>query len=271
MKTTILFLLALIWACPSQAGVGDRDFFEMIERGDIEGVRAALAEGRNIDAVDDFSGTTPLMRAVIEEQAEIVELLISAGADVNALSSNGLAPLERSVMFRRPGEGTKIPELLIGAGSDLEVRGDEHTGSTLLFYPAGTGDPLAAALLLKAGARSAADGKGLTPLHAATGFPYAIEIEGRNTGTFAERAERASPGADFAATLKILTEAGADIDAVCGELAEPNMPQGLRELLEPFSGKTPLDFARLLGNAEAAAFLESLGAKAASELKKERP
>ena len=266
MRKIVPFLLILLWTGPTWA-VGDADFFKMIEQGDVAGVKSALAEGWDLNAGDDFSGTTPLMRAVIEEQSEIVELLLSAGADPDALSSNGLAPLERALMFRLPGSDTKIMELLIEAGADLETRDSNYAGTTLLFHPAERGDTQTTRLLLKAGAVSEANARGLTPLHLATGL-MAMEMEGRNTGTFSERAARACPGSDFSGTARALVEAGADVDAVCMGLEEPDMPEGLKKILEPFGGKTPLDFARTLGNQEVAAYLEGVGARTAAELQK---
>jgi len=62
-------------------------------------------------------------------QKEIAELLIAAGADVNAKNDNGWTPLHNAA-----GNNKEVVELLIAKGADLnaKVKGGDHKGATPL-------------------------------------------------------------------------------------------------------------------------------------------
>ena len=75
----------------------------------IEAVKKHLANGANVNTVvDGISGRTLLFLAAQWGHKEIVELLIAKGADVNAKSVVGEAPLDRAIRFNR----TEIADLL---------------------------------------------------------------------------------------------------------------------------------------------------------------
>lgn len=61
--------------------------------GDIDEVKAQIAAGANVNVRGLDNETTPLIQAVTFEEAEIAELLIAAGADVNA-KADGETPLD---------------------------------------------------------------------------------------------------------------------------------------------------------------------------------
>jgi len=68
----------------------------------IEAVKKHLANGANVNTVvDGISGRTLLFLAAQWGHKEIVELLIAKGADVNAKSVVGEAPLDRAIRFNR--------------------------------------------------------------------------------------------------------------------------------------------------------------------------
>jgi ankyrin repeat protein len=73
------------------------ELIEAIEKGDIEAVKEYLAAGTDVNAgggLDDNGEPllwTPLHLAAIDGHKEIVELLIGAGADVNAKVVSGAA------------------------------------------------------------------------------------------------------------------------------------------------------------------------------------
>jgi ankyrin repeat protein len=54
--------------------------------GSVEALRLLLSKGANVNAVETRTGTTALMWAALENRAEAVRLLTNAGADVNARS-----------------------------------------------------------------------------------------------------------------------------------------------------------------------------------------
>jgi len=62
-------------------------------KGNKEIVELLIAAGADVNARDD-GGDTPLLNAAAFGQKEIVELLIGKGAEVNAKNANGETPLD---------------------------------------------------------------------------------------------------------------------------------------------------------------------------------
>ena len=54
------------------------------KRGEVEKVKAVLAEGANLETTDSLLGATPLQLAAQGGHKDIVKLLLDAGANVNA-------------------------------------------------------------------------------------------------------------------------------------------------------------------------------------------
>jgi hypothetical protein len=67
------------------------------------------------------SGWTPLMYAAYEGRADMVELLLSKGAEVNALSPNLSTPL---MLAARNGRMEAV-RLLLKAGAETELKNDQ--------------------------------------------------------------------------------------------------------------------------------------------------
>jgi ankyrin repeat protein len=66
----------------SQASNGDRQLIRAAQQGDLDTVRALLAAGASVTAVDDDAATA-LVRAAYGNHLEVARLLVEAGADVN--------------------------------------------------------------------------------------------------------------------------------------------------------------------------------------------
>ena len=79
-KAKLLPCLALILLAAS-AGA-DTALYDAVRDGDAERVRELLAAGADVDALSD-NGLTPLHIAVLAGDYNLVRLLIEAGADVN--------------------------------------------------------------------------------------------------------------------------------------------------------------------------------------------
>jgi ankyrin repeat protein len=122
--------------------------------GNIEAVKKHLADGVDVDAKswELFAGFTPLYLAAGEGHKEIAELLIAAGAEVNAKDEDGLTPLHYPVA-----KGHKdIVELLIGKGADVNAKvvSGPNQGSTPLDAANETNHPKTADLLRKHGGKT---------------------------------------------------------------------------------------------------------------------
>ncbi|MFJ9541814.1 ankyrin repeat domain-containing protein [Streptomyces sp. NPDC101225] len=83
--------------------------------GDVDGLRALLAEGADPGAVD-AEGWTPLHFAAQAQASSVVEVLLAAGAAVDVVDRHGNTSLWRAVFCSR-GEGGTI-RLLLEAGAD---------------------------------------------------------------------------------------------------------------------------------------------------------
>jgi len=126
-----------------------------VDNDDIEAVRKLLAEGTDVNA-RDANGRVALHEAAYKAPAALVQLLISHGADVNARDNDGESPLDRA--FVREGrEG--IIELLLRSGAQPAIG---HLASA-----AWLGNVHVAALLIQKGVDPNSRVDGYTPLHVA--------------------------------------------------------------------------------------------------------
>ena len=173
-----LITLVLATGCMlAQAGIGrvvyplrftsgNRDLNALlvaIELNDVPAARRVLRKQRlDVNMADD-AGFPPINYALHAgpSAAELVDLLIAAGADVNGRGTDGVAtpPLLDAATLGRP----DLVEQLLRAGADIGA--SRRNGWTALHFAAMYDDPETAAVLLAAGADpDAADDKGDTPL-----------------------------------------------------------------------------------------------------------
>ena len=169
-----------------EAGRRDDLAFDLaVSRNQVEMVEAFLKHG----ADPNFSTTpdsTPLGVAAFSGSNEIVDLLLKAGADLQAVDSGGQTVLSTACMS--PGNN-KTVALLLAAGANPKKA--DNSGATPLHFCAMFGDAEILNTLLDAGVDvNAVDDSGLTPLMYST-----------------------AEGDDDIDKLKLLIKAGADLDA----------------------------------------------------------
>ena len=232
---------------PPPAKAPDISIRDAVKEGNIEAVKQHIAAGTDVNASHSFNGFdvgTPLHLAASAGRKEIVELLIAAGANVNAMTEDRWTPLGNAA-------NKEIAELLIANGADVNTKGAR--GRTLLHS---TANKEIAELLIANGADvNAKDMDSFTPLH----FASTKEI------------------------AELLITKGADMNAKGGmaegiplfmaadkgynEIAELLIAKGADVNAEDNFGRTPLDKARR--HPETADLLRKHGGKTRAELKAE--
>ncbi|MGB3616168.1 MAG: ankyrin repeat domain-containing protein [Elainellaceae cyanobacterium] len=130
-------------------GETDRRLLEAVEFDSLEEVGDVLKSGASLAAKDDI-GESPLHLAVRRGDPRIVELLLDAGAEVNAKSQDGSTPLYLLCEWQSD-ESFPIATALIEAGADVDANRNQ-TNWGMLHHAAAGNKPHLTKLLLKAGA-----------------------------------------------------------------------------------------------------------------------
>jgi len=138
-------VLALL-ASAAGSEAADLRLIEAAKARRIERVRALIREGVDVNARfgDD---STALHWAAYWDDGETVELLLSAGAQVNAADDHGITPLWLACAN---GATAATIERLIRAGAGVDV--SHSSGESALMSAARTGNAAAVGLLLSSGA-----------------------------------------------------------------------------------------------------------------------
>ncbi len=77
------------------------------QRGDLDQLKAALADGTNVNALDTY-GNTALMYAAAAGQVKACEFLIGEGADKKVKNKWGLGPQEWSKWSSRADDVRRV-------------------------------------------------------------------------------------------------------------------------------------------------------------------
>lgn len=255
LGSAVLLSVAVL-AALSAVGADDRPpgkrFAIAIEGGDVAAVRELLAEGVAADTRIDYGETwfTPLMSAALEGQKEIVELLLSSGADVKARSPNsGETPLSLAVSRNR----LEVARLLIGKGAKLETR--DKYGHTALVSAASAGEYEMARLLLASGADpNAADDFGYTGLKYAVSAGHGDVV--RLLAAKGAKVDASSPKVNAGETALHMAIGKGRVDMVKLLLELKANPNARKT-----DGETPLSLARKGDQEDVVRLLKAAGAK----------
>ncbi len=121
-KVHFLFIIIVLLLSQHLLIAGD-DFNEMatkIYQKDIEGVKELLNNGVDVNIREETMGSTPLLVACsLEGTYDIIELLISEGADVNLIETHG----GRTSLMWASQNSKKAVKLLLENGAEVNVKG----------------------------------------------------------------------------------------------------------------------------------------------------
>jgi len=144
-----------------------QDIFSAAAKGEITQIKLLLKAQPELVNEKDGRGGTPLHIAAYRGHNEIIDLLISKGADVNQKDNYGYTPLHLAVLGRK----TVSAELLLSKGAHANSKG--RNGEILLIAAARIGDMEMIKLLIENSADiNACDMNGVTPLLLAVLFGH---------------------------------------------------------------------------------------------------
>jgi ankyrin repeat protein len=152
------FVISLPLSAEQDAGTR---FAVAIERRDADAVKALLDEGAAVDTLIDYgeNKVTPLMKAAWEGDVTIVEMLLAAGANVNAaVSQTGETALQNAVTR----EHSDIVAVLLKHKADVSVK--NTYGFNAFTSAVAANNQEIAAMLLDAGAKIDDGAHGMPPL-----------------------------------------------------------------------------------------------------------
>jgi ankyrin repeat protein len=153
---TLALATFLATACASSP---DPDLFRALGSHDNETARRLVEAGADLGARDE-GGVTPLMFAVFSNNHDGARILLEQGADPDVRAAT---PERPSAIFFADAD---MIDLLVRHGADLELRTAQ--GQTPLWWNAALGNVGCVRRLLAAGADAdARDDQGTTPLEAA--------------------------------------------------------------------------------------------------------
>lgn len=89
-RKEVAFMRQLAAQGPTSDAV--RDYIAAAKDGDLESVKRVIANGMEVDAIDEF-GTTAAKRAATFGRLPVLEFLINQGSDVNRVDIHGICPL----------------------------------------------------------------------------------------------------------------------------------------------------------------------------------
>ena len=201
---------------------------DLVQNGDIEGVRAALDAGTDVNAKSP-DGATALQWAVHGDQELMVELLLEVGADVGITNRYGVS----AASLAAENGNSIILKRLLEAGSNPEQT--MPGGETLLMTAARTGEPETMRTLL---------GYGANP--------------NRRETTRGQTALMWAAANNNAEAIQLLAEHGADINT---KTDNPSRSADSPFAYAPPTGFSPLMFAVRAGHIEATRALLDAGAE----------
>jgi len=216
-------------------------------------VKEAIAQGADVNTQSDGWSVLHFIFPTIpadSESLEIVELLISAGADINAKGG----PLGRTMLIIAAETGEiELFKLLVSKGADLEIKDDDSEGTALVWAVQSDNTDKVRLLIEKGADVNAKNNLGRTPL---------VNLSCHSPERFAETANL------FIALIADVNAADKWGVTALINLAKSNKLEGIELLVShgadvnmaDGTGKTALSHAISHGHDEVAKFLKKHGA-----------
>jgi ankyrin repeat protein len=146
MSTTKKIISVFIVIFAFIANSGSDEIHDAAKEGNLDRVKALVAEDPACVNAKTAMGTTPLHYACMSGNFHLVEFLISKSADVNAFNDSHNSPLHYAAAYNRP----ETIKLLIKHGANIEAKSREE--ETPLHEAAYSGAVESAKILLEKGA-----------------------------------------------------------------------------------------------------------------------
>ena len=192
---SVVCLVAFLAASPKDVPTSDSPVADGARLGDVDTVRTLLRDGVDVNAAQG-DGMTALHWAAFYENVELAEMLLYAGANVEATTRLGAyTPL---LVASKTGNAAIVEKLL---DATADANGASSVGTTPLMLATASGSTDAAAVLLEHGAdiNAAEIGRRRTPLMFAAAYNRYEVVE-----------FLAAKGADVTAMTKTVNIAKAD-------------------------------------------------------------
>jgi ankyrin repeat protein len=252
MRRLVFAILACAFAISlslyAEQDAGTR-FAVAIEKHDAEAVKALLDEGVPVDTFIDYGEhkITPLMKAAWDGDAAIVEMLLAAGAKIDATATDTGETALLNAVTRDHGD---VIALLLKNKPDVSVK--NAYGFNALTSAVAAGNQETAGLLLDAGAKIDDGAHGMPPLQFAASAGKVDMIR-----FLVKRGANVNYGVkDGGQTALLYAIFGGHVDAVKALIElKANVNAKTKD------GDTPLSAARKGDQEELIAILKAAGAK----------
>ena len=166
--------LLVAGADPRVGGSGNSPLRWAVRRGSVDLAKTLIERGADVNFISSSEHETCLHDAARLNDAKMVDLLVSSGADVDR-KSNGRCVKGTPISLAAWTGGVAAAEALLAAGADVNLRGDD--GEFPLYYAVKSGHLDIARALVEHGADvNAANTDGDTMLHAVVDESDSVEM-----------------------------------------------------------------------------------------------
>jgi len=124
---TIIILVIVILFFFTVVLLGN-DLHDAIQKGDVAKVKTLISNNKELIHMKSEKGQAPLHLAVQNGSQEIIELLISQGADINAKDGEGNTPLITAIALKK----TDTARFLLSKGADVRIKNAQEMAPLIL-------------------------------------------------------------------------------------------------------------------------------------------